>query len=74
MLPRTALVAALALAAAGCAIAPEQSAEARPEKIYRTGSNIPVRDPSAPSEVKQVKIDDNPSMHSNLPSPAAFGK
>jgi len=76
MLLRTASVAAIVLAAAtaGCAMAPDQTAEAKPEKVYRTGSNIPVRDPSAPSEVKQLKVDDNPSMRSQLPSPAAFGK
>ena len=34
---------------AACASAPEQSAEPREAKIYRTGSNIPVKDYGAES-------------------------
>ncbi|HSU44940.1 MAG TPA: hypothetical protein VLN42_12045 [Casimicrobiaceae bacterium] len=33
-----------ALLLAACASAPDQSADAREQKIYRTGSNIPVKD------------------------------
>ena len=48
----TAVVAASCVAAlcAGCALTPEQTAEAKTEKQYRTGSNLPVRD--GPSDVR----------------------
>jgi len=71
MFPRLALAAALALSwvvVAGCASAPEQQAAQKSEKVYRTGSNLPVRDPSAPSEVKNARVDDTP-MRTQLPSP-----
>jgi hypothetical protein len=43
----------LAAVCAGCALAPEQTAEAPEAKQYRTGSNIPVKEGQA-SEVKTV--------------------
>ena len=40
-----ALAASAATSLAGCASADTQpSAEARPQKVYRTGSNLPVKD------------------------------
>jgi len=43
----------------GCASTPDdKDAEARTEKVYRTGSNIPVRDSSARSEGKTMSADD----------------
>jgi hypothetical protein len=42
---------------AACATPAEnEQAAAKPEKIYRTGSNIPVRDTSV-SRVENVKVD-----------------
>ena len=41
----------LALFAQGCATTPD-SGEIHTNKEYRTGSNIPVRDPSSPSDSK----------------------
>lgn len=41
----------LALVCASCATTPDQTAEPREEKVYRTGSNLPVRDPNAKSNV-----------------------
>jgi hypothetical protein len=42
----------------GCASTPDdKDAEARTEKVYRTGSNIPVRDRDV-SEVKSMSQDD----------------
>jgi len=39
------LAASTAALVAGCAGAdPQPSAEARPQKVYRTGSNLPVKD------------------------------
>jgi len=43
---------ALAIFAHGCATSPDQSTEIRTNKEYRTGSNLPVRDRSSPSDAK----------------------
>jgi hypothetical protein len=43
----------LAALCAGCALAPEQTAEGKAEKQYRTGSNLPRTERQA-SEVKTV--------------------
>jgi hypothetical protein len=53
----TVLVLSLAaVLASGCAATPPADAAAAPreEKVYRTGSNIPVRDASAPSATRSV--------------------
>ena len=42
------------VARAACATAPDQSAEPRGDKVYRTGSNLPVRDKAGASEVKVI--------------------
>lgn len=73
-LPLAAAALVLAGAVAGCATTAGDTAEAKPEKVYRTGSNLPVRDPSQASEVKQVKVEDHPATRMQMPSPAAFGK
>lgn len=42
---RIAVAAAVLMLLAGCALQPpEKDAELRPEKVYRTGSNIPSKD------------------------------
>ena len=41
---RCAVVLAALLLTAACASTKDQTAEAAPEKIYRTGSNIPAKD------------------------------
>jgi hypothetical protein len=38
------LILLIALAAAGCAELSEQSSDARSERVYRTGSNVPVHE------------------------------
>ena len=50
-LPRVALGVVAAALAAGCATVDEKSAaaEAKSPREYRTGSNIPVKDTSAPA-------------------------
>jgi hypothetical protein len=42
------------LASAGCATTPDQTAEPREERAYRTGSNLPVREGSVSPDVKTV--------------------
>jgi hypothetical protein len=49
---KSALLALVALACLACAQTPINTAEPREEKIFRTGSNLPVRDKDAPSDVK----------------------
>jgi len=44
------------LALAGCAV-PGAEAEAQPEKIYRTGSNIAQREHSLPGNVQTKQVD-----------------
>ena len=53
--PALAVIAAfsLALATHGCAT-PSESGEINTDKVYRTGSNIPVRDRSSPSDASSV--------------------
>ncbi len=50
----------------GCATTPDTTApaQARTERQYRTGSNIPVRDPGAASETKTVDRDTWEREHS----------
>jgi hypothetical protein len=43
----------LGVVCTGCALAPENTAEAREEKQYRTGSHLPVKDSQA-TDVKQI--------------------
>ena len=43
-----------ALACAGCATTPDQSAEPREQRAYRTGSNLPVRDGTASPDEKTI--------------------
>lgn len=45
----------IAFACVSCATTPDQTAQAREEKVYRTGSMVPVKDPNAPSEVKTLE-------------------
>jgi len=47
------VVAALAAVLAGCAAPSDPQAEPRDAKVYRTGSNIPVRDAAASSAQTQ---------------------
>jgi hypothetical protein len=42
------------LACAGCATTPDQSAEPREQRAYRTGSNLPVRDGGVSPDVTTV--------------------
>jgi hypothetical protein len=44
----------IALLVSACATTPDQAAESRVEKEYRTGSNIPMRDRTARSDAKDV--------------------
>jgi hypothetical protein len=47
-------VAFLALICAACASTADRTAESPEDKVYRTGSNLPVRDRNAISDVKTV--------------------
>jgi len=57
--PALAIMAAfgLALFAHGCATPLEPLTDVKPEKEYRTGSNIPVRDRAGPSDAKSYDAD-----------------
>jgi hypothetical protein len=48
----------------GCALPRENTAEAREEKVYRTGSNIPVKD----GQPTDVRIIDSKSMENSRPN------
>jgi hypothetical protein len=52
--PALAVLAALGtvLLVQGCATTPDESGEIHTDKVYRTGSNIPVRDRGGPSDAK----------------------
>lgn len=68
----TAIVAAgLVLAAACASPSPEKDADWHPEKIYRTGSNIPTRDYGA-ENIEVGKTDVSDSM--NRPMGNVVGK
>jgi hypothetical protein len=54
---RRVLLLLLVLTGAGCAELPEQSSEARAERVYRTGSNIPVHDRNANGQVLTLDRD-----------------
>jgi hypothetical protein len=70
-LPRFAAVLSVLLLTAGCASTKDQTAEAAPEKIYRTGSNLPVKDyGSANIEVASPDVI-NPA---NRPMPTVIHK
>jgi hypothetical protein len=43
-----------ALACAGCATTPDQAAEPREQKAYRTGSNLPVREGGVSPDTRTV--------------------
>jgi hypothetical protein len=51
MINERALILLLALAISACAELPEQSAEARAERVYRTGSNVPVHERTSSGRV-----------------------
>ncbi|HVO88871.1 MAG TPA: hypothetical protein VMV45_10030 [Casimicrobiaceae bacterium] len=51
IVPAILAAASLALLCAGCASTGEEQAP-HEQKVYRTGSNVPVRDPTAPSRVQ----------------------
>jgi type IV pilus biogenesis protein CpaD/CtpE len=53
---------------AGCQSTPEKEASAHREPVYRTGSNIPVRDPDAATRVITAKPDDA-MPRTNMPDP-----
>jgi ABC-type oligopeptide transport system substrate-binding subunit len=60
MFDRTIAAALTALLLTACASGPEQSADAREQKYYRTGSNIPTRDYGAgPIEVGKPGVADS---------------
>jgi hypothetical protein len=60
------LAALAAMCAGGCATAPNPDvAQARPAPVFRTGSNIAVRDPNAPTNVQSVRPDD--MYRTNMP-------
>jgi hypothetical protein len=52
----------------GCTSTPEQDAEARAEKVYRTGSNIPLRDRDT-SAVKSMSGEDYERMKPPMSMP-----
>jgi hypothetical protein len=54
---RRVLLLLLVLTGAGCAELSEQSSEARAERVYRTGSNIPVHDRNSKGEVLTLDRD-----------------
>jgi hypothetical protein len=64
------LIPAAAMAAlAGCATADtEPTAEAHPQKVYRTGSNLPVRDEDS-SATQVYKADPNVPLTPRPPAP-----
>jgi hypothetical protein len=47
-------IAFLALICAACASTADPTAESGDEKLYRTGSNLPVRERNGPSDAKSV--------------------
>jgi hypothetical protein len=62
---------AVALGGAGCSSAPEKDASAQPARVYRTGSNIAVRDPESTMGVLTVRPDE---VHTtNMPKPPTSG-
>ena len=61
--------AVLVVAAAGCAAPSEPNAEAREQPVYRTGSNLPVRDASLPGGVRIEKMDEANPSRVPLPRP-----
>lgn len=64
---KSALLALAALACVACAQTSVDSAEPREERVYRTGSNLPVRDKDAASDVKVV---DPASIDRGAPAPS----
>jgi len=48
------LVVFFGLACAGCATTPDQTAEPREQRVYRTGSNLPVRDGTVSPDTKTL--------------------
>jgi type IV pilus biogenesis protein CpaD/CtpE len=63
-----ALAIVAAASCAGCQSAQDKDVAAHREPVYRTGSNIPVRDPEARSSVLTVRPDDA-MARTNMPSP-----
>jgi hypothetical protein len=68
-----ALIAALLASAlvAACATPAADTAEVRPERVYRTGSNIPVKE-AGPDGVKTYKPDESPPPRT-MPMPRPGG-
>jgi hypothetical protein len=54
----------LGVACTGCALPREQTAEAREEKVYRTGSNLPVKE----GQPTDVRIVDRDTLQNNRPT------
>jgi len=73
MTSRTPMLAALCASAllAACATPATDTAEVRAEPVYRTGSNIPVKDGSA-SRVETYKPDESPQPR-GMPLPRSGG-
>ena len=64
------------LVATACADLPEQSSEARAERIYRTGSNVPVHERTSSGKVLTLDRDAAEDMVRRtqpLPSPIRSG-
>ncbi len=70
--PGLALATLAAALIAGCATPTADKDEARAEPIYRTGSNLPVKDPSGTSRVQTVRPDETPILRP-LPTPRPGG-
>jgi hypothetical protein len=64
-----AFVASVFAFVAGCATTTDdKSAEPRQEKVYRTGSNIPVRDSGSPSSTQSFDPASQPMGPRGMPS------
>lgn len=74
MTTRTPILAALCASAllAACATPATDTAEVRSEPVYRTGSNIPVKDASA-NRVQTYKPDEAVAPPRGMPMPRAGG-
>jgi len=72
------LILLLALAATACAGLPEQTADAREERTYRTGSNVPVHERTSSGKVLSLDRDSTEELvrrtqPTSMPSPIRSG-
>jgi hypothetical protein len=68
------LIALFVLAAAACAELPDQTSDARAERIYRTGSNVPVHEHTTSGKVLTLDRDASDDLVKRmqpLPPPSA---